>query len=82
MADPHEATVRDALIALHTIMPALLNIIARQNPQQRLELQSALDYAIARCGNAQTAGDLMGVAKILSIWKEGLELATRARLDS
>lgn len=82
MSNQTETTMRDALMALHTIIPALLNIIARQDPRQRSELESALTYAINRCGDALTATETQGVANILTTWKDSLDLATRTRLDS
>lgn len=82
MTSQPETTMRDALMALHTVIPALLNIIARQDPRQREELASALNYAIERCSDAPSAGELQGVAKILLTWKDSLNVMTRMRLDS
>lgn len=82
MADQHETTVRDALIAVHTIMPTLLDIIARQNPKQREEIETALTYAIDLCGAQPPTAEMSGVARILANWQSLLTPPPARKLNS
>jgi hypothetical protein len=63
------AKIIDTIIALDTIMPALLDIIARQGPVQREELEAVLTYAIYRYTSQDLETSMKGVADILRAWK-------------
>lgn len=59
----------DTIVALQAIMPALLHIIARQDPRQRKELEAALAEPLERFASRDPIAHTGGVADILNEWR-------------
>jgi hypothetical protein len=66
---PTTAKIIDTIIALDAIMPSVLDILARQDPEQRDAVNAALTYAIYRLNNESLKADMKGVTDILSSWQ-------------
>jgi hypothetical protein len=76
-----EADLNEAVVALHIAMPFVLNILARQSPQLRQELEETLAYAIECYKSGASTADTLGVIKILATWKENLAPQESPRLN-
>jgi hypothetical protein len=60
------AKIIDTIIPLDAIMPTLLDILARQDPEQRHTLNAALTYALYRLNSDSLKANMKGVTDILN----------------